>query len=405
MPSRFRLTVLACSALLAVAGGASAAPTETVRGLVTQVVGEITVLAGGGRSADTPTPQTPRPLDTLPAGSTLVLDAGERIELLCSTDHLVTLEGPARERLDGALCKRGERQPASTFRGVSPRRGRLVEVGDVLALEMTTRADDTRAVPVLLSPRNTAVLDPSPELVWTATPGAIEYRVRVTGAPPIGQQTLTVEPPEAGCGAARDDWPGVEVCHVPWSDLGGSSGIPTAGVYVDVGSRFALGAPVREEERSPRVWGLASDESAAVSTRLADRSSAARSPLLRAVLAARALAASELYDGARRELLRALALGDAPALRVTLGDLYMKTALPEWAAESYRRAAETATDPAVLGAALFGAGRAQLALKRFDAARESFQRAVEPLGRAGLERERAAAVEGAARARERSISN
>lgn len=396
---RTRPTALVWIVLLTLLGALEARSGIEPRGVVTQVEGDLSVLAGGPRRGEAPTPYTPRPLDLVPTGSILRLDPGARIEVLCSTEHLVRIEGPREIRLDAELCRKGRRQPAGSFRGALPNRGRLVQIGDAFALELKTRAEGTRAIPTLLAPRNTALLDPTPELVWTATPGALEYEVRILGPSPLGSRSLVLEPPEAGCGTVREDWPGVEVCSLPWAEIGGSAELPPAGAYFEVGAVFALGADPRKEEPSPRAWTLPSADRRAVRERLRRLPPADEHPFLHAVLAARTLIEDELYDAAREELRRALELRDAPALRVTLGDLALETALPADAAASYERAADDATAPAVLGAALYGLGQTELALRRYESAVSRFERALRHFVEAGLGPERSAAVKGITEAR------
>lgn len=385
--------------LLAVVTPLQLAAASGPRAVVVEIDGGATVLEDSG-GAGAPAPRRLQALDLVGSGNTVALQAGQRIALLCSTERLVRVDGPARWRLDDGSCGQGRRQPPGTFDGVVPERGRLVRFGDVLALEMTTRDEHRTGVPVLLAPRNTAVLDPAPDLVWTAVPGAVKYRVEVMSLATLDGKTVEVEPGEAGCGEGLESWPGIEVCSLPWSSLASSAEPPGGTVSLTVGAQVAMGGPLRSEDHRPRIHWL----TAAKRRQLEERRALARGqedPFLRATLEARAVLELELYEEARRRLLEALAVRSVPALRVSLGDLYMEIGLPARAMESYRGAAETATGAAVRGAAEYGLGRASYAMSRYGQAREHFERAADHFGRAGLTPERTAAARSAAHTADR----
>ena len=384
----FRVTVpllLVAGLLVAVPSWAS---TGATRAVVTEVTGTATVHEVSPRGGEA-TRRRLKPLDLVPAGGAVSLPAGAALSILCSTEHLVRVRGPASWRADEAACREGRRQPVGTFATVVPERGRLVRFGDQVALEMITRAGRLDGVPVLLSPRGTALIDPEPRVVWTAVPGAVEYEIEVAHRPTRSTRTVRVEPVEARCGRPVTGWPGPEVCSLAWPDVAPPAMAPSGAVTLRVGARISMGGSLRRERSRSRSRWLGSAESEAYRKRLR---SASGQGFLGEVAAARAAIDLGLYEEARSHLRSALASRDAPALWVTLGDLYLEIDLPERAAESYRRAADTATDPVALGHAAFGLGRASYTLQRFGRAAGSFRRAADHFERAGLRAERAAAL-------------
>lgn len=376
-PSHLMASLLVGGSLL-VAAMAAAEPAP--RAVATEVDGNVRV-----EPAEGATPHRLRTLERLPAGGVVVVPAGGRLTVLCSTDHLVLVDGPARWEVGEPACRSGKRLPAGTFRGVLPEQGRLVRFGDVLALEMVTRDDEDPGVPILLAPRHTAVVDVG-AVVWTEVPGAVQYELRLDLPARGAAHRARIDPAQAACGTASPDWSGVAVCSVPWQAVLAGGERPLGTAYLSVAARLALGAPWRQEERASRLRWLSDDQEG--------RSTG--DAFLDAVRAARSALERGLLEDARRRLIEALALREAAELQVTLGDLYLQIGLPRLAAESYRRAADESS--AAGAAATYGLGRANYALRRFAAARTELERAAELFARAGLADEAESAARAAAAA-------
>lgn len=351
-------------------------------------------------SPEASTPRRLRDLDLIPAGSTVTLKAGETLELLCSTEHLVFLAGPSRWRLDTPNCRRGRRQPLGTFRSVIPEAGRLVRFGDGLALEMTTRNPDQRNVPILLAPRNTALLDPAPQIVWADVPSAIQYKLELRSLGTMETRSVVVEPGEAHCGEANDSWPLTAVCSLPWKSLELSTS-PLEGVaYLSVGARLTLGEHWFQENQPARIEWLSASRRLQFLF-LLQHLPAREAPLLRAIVDARRSIEFGLHDRARRRLVEALKTRRVTVLEITLGDLYLQVDLPRHAAASYRQASANPSSVETSAEASFGLGRALYALARYEAAREQFARATALFDEAGLSTGRLAAANAVALATER----
>jgi hypothetical protein len=295
--------------------------------------------------------------------------------LICSTETLVDLKGPMEWVLDATSCERGLRLPETSYRNSAPHAGRLLPRKGVLLLEFEPRAWDDRG-PVLLRPRNTAVMDHRPPLVWTRAPNATEYEIEIRGEV---RTTIRVAARDIQCGRGAGPWLDLDVCSwVPsgrWPVL--EPGTP---VLLRIGDLRTLATP-RDFHKihllSAEDQGIVQDALRQIATLPIDTTS-------RLLLTAGAYARNGLYADAIATYDEALRGQDVPAVRVTLGDLYLDSGLTVLADREYRLVLAGAPDPAARAAAELGLGYVAYFRKSFGDARAHFERARESFTMLGL---------------------
>ena len=114
-------------------------------------------------------------------GEVVHVPAGAQVTLICSTERLVSLTGPRDWVLDATACGQGLPLPESSYRNLTSYAGRILPRNGALLLELETRNVEMGLGPILLSPRDTAVMDAYPRLVWTRVPDAVEYEIELRG--------------------------------------------------------------------------------------------------------------------------------------------------------------------------------------------------------------------------------
>lgn len=356
-------------ALLLMAG--SAEPTAVVLGI--DHGRDAVRLEGPGLSLD----PRPVPLQTVAPGVVVHVPAGASIVLACSTPSLVRIEGPTSWRLDSASCRKGRPIDRADYDLVAPRGGRFRYAGLLPAFERELRGDDDSdpLIPVVLSPRETAIRSPRPILLWRRVPLAAQYRIKWSsrGADAF---SIQVGAEEVDCSVRAD---GLDVCTLPW---------PSDKPDLPPGRTFFLSLAARRDftddwhaaEGSVEVRTLTADEAALVETKLAGLERLGFEGAPREAALAGVLAESGLRAEAIESLRKAVELAPAAALRITLADLYLSTGLGRLARALYSQTLED-PDPAVRADAASGMGQVEYAQGRFHEAALRFRQAAELYGR------------------------
>lgn len=312
-------TSLSCLLIAVLAGAPAVAAADPVA-VVASVTGRVEVVAARGGAAR-------------PAAFGRPLERGDRVSagkgggatLLLADGSVVTLAERASITLGGHTAPaRSAAVPGEVFAHVSQfatagsRQTGLVTLADM-------RSDADAGAPLLLSPRNTTVLDDAPALHWRAVPGATRYRVRLV--PAGGEEAWARDVPPGAKGELSLAYPAGE-------------------------PRLAPGATYEWEVVALDEKGTLRREGAALKTLPAEAGAGVRANLARIAegaggeqaAAARFLAGSYLtglglYDEAARqfEALAALAPG-TPEPHEALGNLYLKVGASDRAAAEFRLA-------------------------------------------------------------------
>lgn len=385
--------------LLAVPAGAARGSTFTA--VFTVVEGNITVAERPAHRSSRPVVRRARPLQVVRSREEIHVPAGARMVLVCSNDHGVFLSGIVDFVLTEEACRAGQQLQAGTFGSLAPKAGHLCHLGSALALARETRGEEEAGlgVPILLSPRNTAVLSSRPEIVWSQVSGATDYSIEILGGVNV---SLSLRAIQASCEPMSEKWGGRAVCSAAFPSSPSGAEIPPGGrVAVTVKARRGIASPLRWESEVLWIQRLPAGQEAKVRKRLADQAGLSVGETARHLLAAGIYAENKLYADAIAAYRDALAGGDLPEVRVTLGDVYFVIGLLSMADRSYREALSSSQDPAVRAGAELGLGRIEYARRSYERAIEHFHKARKLYKSLGLTDEAKAAKLGAKKARER----
>ena len=242
-------------ALAAGAAAFAASPrAERLTAVVAHLQGNVTIAEAAslrrGRSS-LPSVRRAQFLQIVGTGDDVHVPAGAGAGLVCSTDRWVELPGGKNQQLTEALCRTGKPLPPGTYWRLAPAGGRMRSLEGVLVLEGETRSpdDEDPGVPLLLSPRNTAVLDSRPAILWTQVPGATEYVIELLGP---SRFRIPLDATQVAC---SESWGDAAVCTLPYPAQAPElpPGTPS---FLSVGARRGLVAPLRKESEPSRVQRL-----------------------------------------------------------------------------------------------------------------------------------------------------
>ncbi len=313
-------------------------------------------------------------------GEVVHVPAGAQAALICSTETLVSLTGPRDWVLDPTACGRGLPLPESSYRNLASYAGRILPKNGVLLLELEMRHVELGLGAILLSPRNTAVKDAYPRLVWTQVPDAIEYEVKLRG--PV-EASIRLTADDFHCGRGSGPWHDLDVCSwapsAKWPALE-----PEKPVSLEVGSRRSSTAPLRQVRERYQVHLLSVNDQRSVQEGLRQIATLSVDKASRLLLTAGAYAQGGLYADAIAAYDEALQAQEVPEARVTLGDLYLTLGLIALADREYRQVLAGTPDPAAQAAAELGLGQGAYFRKLYDDARAHFERARELYSTFGL---------------------
>jgi tetratricopeptide (TPR) repeat protein len=332
------------------------------------------------------------------------LAANSRATVVCFNNRALSLLGPLVARITGQRCQSGTLLPANASGRVKPDAGRIRSAGGSLALEGEAREKegDYGRIPIILSPRNTSLLEPAPALEWVEVPGAIEYVAHLSGRTAF--KDLTLDAQELTCADDPRTAPG-RVCSAPWPAAEWRLA-PAQEYFLTVAARLNVASDLRPAEGS-RLELLAAETSAGVRAEVAAIQALELDPVTSDLLLAGLYAEHKLYGQAISAYESALATQPAAVLYVTLGDLYRQIELYRFAFNAYRKAlallAGGEEDPAVAAAAEFGLGQVYYAYAgNYAEAKSHYAEAVRLYEQLGAAEELKAAQEGLKAATERA---
>lgn len=322
---------------------AAAGPPPDLTAFVAQVRGRPSAESPGGRT------DAVVPRQVLPGNWRVTVPPGAEVLLICSSDRRVDLEaGPkAREieRRVGLACASGEPLLPATYQALAGGPRNLAVDRSVkersLVLEVRTRGseEDDPRIPVLLSPRETAIAQARPGIRWTAVDGAKEYLLEL-----VGPKAWTVHVPadDAHCRVEEHPPGKLKLCAAAWPrdapDLA-----PGPASYLAVGARAGrLGNMRTGELWSVRLREGGGRELEASLQALRSRGlSGAEESFREAVLYESSGLRSDAASALQRSLLET---PSAPAYLLQ-ATLELEVSLPVAALRSLREAARLADDP------------------------------------------------------------
>lgn len=180
----------------------------------TRVAGTITVDAPGPAAR---APHRAAPMQVLLPGSVVYAPEAASAVIVCSTDRMVELRGPATWRLTHGGCDGGRGLEPRIWRSLEQAGGTPVELPQGFLEERRSRGSEEEGHPVFLSPRGRITGSDRPVLAWTAVEGAEAYEVRVQGVVTFSRRFSLAELSCGPEGGWRPDRP-VTVCSAPWPE-------------------------------------------------------------------------------------------------------------------------------------------------------------------------------------------
>jgi len=365
-----------------------AAASEELTAVLTQVQGNVTI-AEATVTRGTSEPRRAQFLQIVRSGDAVNLPAGAGAGFVCSTDRWVEINGNKNQRLTEDLCRSGKPLPLGTYRKLSPGAGRLRSIKNALVLEGDTRNGDDEdfGVPILLSPRNTAILEARPTILWTPVSEATDYEIDLTGPKPF---KIRLDASGVDCTAT---WGDATVCKLPYPDK--EPDLPPGTIsFLTIHARRGIAAPLREEAQPGRLNRLPADKAEEIRLQLERLGNLPLDEQSRQLLAADIYAQEGLFADAVTSYRRALATRDTPEVRVTLGDILLKIGLLRPAARLYQGVLDGNPGTAVTAAAEFGIGSVEYVRRSFEHAECHFRKARDLYAALGLKEEAVAAERG-----------
>jgi tetratricopeptide (TPR) repeat protein len=371
--------------------GTALKPAE-LTAVLTQIEGQVT-LSSESR-ADFRSVRRVAQRQVIRRGDTVHVPNGAQATLICSTERLVSLTGPRDWVVDATACGQGLPLPESSYRNLAAYAGRILPKNGALLLELEIRNADLGLGPVLLSPRDTSVIDAYPRLIWTRVPDAIEYEIELRG--PI-ETSIRLAADALHCGRGSGPWRDLDVCS--WTPSGKWPALePEKPVFLKLGSRQTPAASMRQVREGYRIQRLSVNAQRSVEEDLRQIATLPVDKGSHLLLAAGVYAQAGLSADAIAAYDEALQAQEIPEARVTLGDLYLTSGLTASADREYRQVLAGAPDLAAKAAAELGLGQVAYARKHFSDAQAHFERARELYTTLGLPAEAEDARAAAARA-------
>jgi len=283
------------------------------------------------------------------------VEKGASVTFVCRNNKLYRVTGQTTVLVNGQTCGSGQALPKQSVPAVKPDQGRVRSVNGSAVIEGETREreSDYGQLPIIISPRNTALLDPKPLISWVEVSGSSEYVLSLSGLAAFDDVVVDAE--SLTCGANAQTAPN-RVCSLPWPAQWTLE--PDQRYFLTISARTGIAAPLRPSEASA-LRTLPADAAAQVQAEAATLQALKLDPVTQNYLLAGLYAEHGLFDAAITAYVDAEASQQAPVPAVALGDLYLQVKLQRFAFNAYQRAldelaAQDQDDPAVHAAAEFG---------------------------------------------------
>ena len=341
---------------------------QEVLAILIHFTGDVIVEQPGSDTAE-----PARAMQAIQKGALLTVADGARVTLICAPPYETELTIVSSVRLTCSLCQTGQPLPPGSYSSVEPDGGRIRSVGGSLELEGPAREKETDYghIPIILSPRNTRLLELEPILRWVEVGGAIEYEVWLNGPTSF---KLRLDVTQLPCAEDARTAPN-RICSLPWPTFEGTL-IQGKTYFLTLSVRTGIASPLRSSEKS-RLYTLTAEETLQVKAKISAIQALDLDTVTRDLLLAGLYAERELYSEAIAAYERALAAQPAAVLHVTLGDIYRAVDLQRFAFGEYERALnllpQGEDDAAVRAAAEFGIGQVCYARQNYSKALTYFQ--------------------------------
>lgn len=310
-----------------------------VTAVITQISGGVSIVGITAVGENVSQEQLVRgaiPMQILRAGEIVRVPTGGYAGLVCSTERWIGLDGETSWQLTEAACSRGRELPPGTYLSVVPHAGRIHTLKGSEVIERDTREKESYygAVPVVLSPRNTALIDPRPTIRWVAVANAIEYQVEIIGPTSF---TVRVDADQIVCSPEGHGEGALTICSLPFPP-DQPAREPGRKYFLKVSALLGIASPLRSSEEINKLTLLATDEAVQVGNQVEEIQTLDVDGVTRDLLLAGIYAGHGLYADAILAYQRALVVQPSPTVYVTLGDAYRAIKLYRFAYNSYQAA-------------------------------------------------------------------
>lgn len=355
--------------------------------VLTRVEGQVTRPVANGN------PESVQTFTTLAAGDRLQLAEDAHITVICFADYYFTVDVAGEVEITEERCAAGTGMPTGSAQRVKPDAGRIVLIEGSLALEEQAREreSDYGNIPIILSPRNTNLLDFAPEISWVAVEGALKYQLSLSGLAAFDDVVLDAN---AVVCADELDVVGSRVCATAWPEswtLGAGQRY-----FLTVSARTGIAAPLRESAVSA-LRTVSADEIAVIQQQENEIQALGLDEDTQALLLAELYVRHEFYAQAIA-IYNQMATQNSPLLFVTLGEIYREVNLQRYAFYAYQNALALPelgeSDLAMRAAAEFGIGQVYFAQQNYIEAQKHYSTAADHYKQTNLVTEMKAAQVG-----------
>jgi tetratricopeptide (TPR) repeat protein len=349
--------------------------------VITYITGNVTLLDTGGPV---------KAFQVLKGGSRLQVAVDAKVTVICFQERWFAVDQPSEVDVT-QQCATAAPLPANTAQLVKPDGGRIVLIEGSLALEEQAREreGDYGNIPIILSPRNTSLLELQPTITWVEVSGALEYQLSLSGLSSFDDVILAAE--TVTCVEESRSAPS-RTCLTPWPAVWTlESG---QRYFLTVSARTGIASPLHKSEASA-LRTLAVEEAEGLEAEVTDIQTLELDAETQNILLANLYAENGIYIQATAAYERLVAMQPIPMVYVTLGDLYRTIDLQRYAFNAYQQALDLLIqgedELAVRAAAEFGMGQVEYSRGNFAWAEPHFGKAIDLYNQIGVQDERRAA--------------
>lgn len=320
--------------------------------------------------------RTPSALTVIRNGTRLRVEAGGSVTIVCYNNRVVRIVERRTVVMTAAVCtSEGRALPRTSAASVRPNSGTLETVNGSKRLPFQSREQegDYGKIPIVVGPRNTAIVAGAPTIRWVEVPGVSRYKLTLNGPTPLPEQDVSGD--EFTCTDTGIERIG-PVCSLAW---------PADEWPLESGELYFLTVHARvgiewNASESSAIEVLSAEDAQKVEAEVETIRSLGLDAPTESLLLAGLYAQEGLYENAIAAYEARLDLLPAHLIAVALGDAHRATDLQMFAFFAYQRALDLLDagddDPAARAGAAFGQGQVEYSFGKFAAAIPHFEAAV-----------------------------
>lgn len=384
--SQFR--TIACIAAFQCTTALEAAP---LRAVFARIEGNVTIQDfGDGASQEADQLHRATILKVIGAGDRIRVPTRGAAGLVCSSERWIELTEQVEETLDERLCEKGRPLEAGSFAKLAPANEAARSLDGAMVFERTPRTDSESGTwPILISPRNSAVFEEGPTLVWKAK-SAGPFRILIRSPTP---SIIALGMPACSPLPGKGDF----LCTTPFPENMPRLK-PGQFILLHIQAPIGTSSAFEGEDMWPWLRRITEDQAAGLPLALKIVPSLELPEAATSLARAAILSSNELFSAAIEELTKNSGNLDRPEIACALGKLYLRIDLGN-SAEKYFVAAKGRGLPIHQAEASLGLGSLELTRHHFDEARAHFAQAELLFAQLGLKKDAESARLYAAKAR------